>query len=276
MLFFLIGCAGVSENKSSRPVAKTRMPVNLQANDVLISFVIEGINFGRWQKNILENAAAVARQYNLTFELATFAEPFTRKHKDAWTVYENNKDVFEIIAFGYNNVNPVDSKRSGEFFDITTKKQIPPELQEEKIKNMKGIFEKNNIMPAMQVFLVPWYAGDENTIKIAEKYGYKLIIQENIGGNAGDLVKNYETITASKCYVNAPNRYNITDRDINYMSKKMQKYFDNRIKRIYIVFHPVNFNTIEALSYTKKMIDEIGFKFKNVNVFYGMITDGMR
>lgn len=271
-LFIFTGCAGVVIDKTAE---KIRMPVNLQTNDVLISFIIDCIDFKKWQEDVLNNAANLARRHNITFDLATYAEPFLKKHKETWRIYENNQDLFEIIAFGVNNINPVDKGRKGEFYDITYKQEIPEYMQEEKIKKMKEIFEKNNIKSATEIFLVPWFSGDENTIKIAEKYGYKLIIQENID-KSGNLVMNYNKITASKCYINVPYRENITEKDIKYMKAKIQNLIDNRIKRIYIILHPVNFKTFNAVNYTDKFINEIIFKFKSVNVVIGMVTDGTR
>ena len=276
LLFMLIlfqSCSTISTDNTKGSI-KFRHPINSMSDDVLISFVIDGINFGRWQKKILENAVNIARRYNLTFDLGVVASHLPKKNKETYKVYEDNKDIFEIIANGFNYANPVESKRTGEFFDISIKKEIPVNLQEEKIKNMKEIFEKDGITTGTSIFLVPYYAGDEDTIKISEKYGYKLIIQENIKSN--NLVENYDTITVSKCYINIPNRVNITDRDINYMKNRMQKFMNSRIKRIYVVFHPVNFNSPEALRDTEKFINEISFKFKTANVFYGMISDGVR
>ncbi|MCX7698315.1 MAG: hypothetical protein N2114_02475, partial [Candidatus Goldbacteria bacterium] len=111
IIFILVACAGI-ESKDNTNITKARMPVRLQPSDTLISFVIEGITFAPWQKTVLTNAENLARRYNLTFDLATFAEYLNKKNKDAWKIYEDNQDVFEIIAGGFNNVNPVEPKRT--------------------------------------------------------------------------------------------------------------------------------------------------------------------
>ncbi len=273
-VIILVSCAGITPDTGSQSAVKTRQLLYLMPSDTLVSFVIDGINFGKWQKTTLENAAKIARRYNLTFDLAVVAAHLPKRNKEAFKIYQDNQDIFEIIANGYNYTNPLEPKRTGEFYDISIKKEIPANMQEEKIRNMKEIFEKEGIKTGTQIFLVPYYAGDENTIQIAKNYGYRLIIQENIKSN--NLIENYDTITASKCYINIPNRVNITDGDINYMKNRIQKFLDRGIKIVYIIFHTVNFNSGEAMGYTEKVINEISFKFKTANVFYGMISDGVR
>lgn len=272
IIVFIYSCAGVVDSGNVK-TQKTYIPLQIGHNDTLISCIIDGIHFAKWQKQIIENALQVAKKNNITFDFAVVAEQFQKsKDKNVFKIYEDNQEIFGIIANGWNYKNPNDDKRTGEFYDITMKIPVSYDKQEEKIKNIKDVFEKNNLAGATKIFLVPWYAGDENTIKIAEKYGYKLIIQENIDKN--NLIVNYNIIKASKCYVNVPGRVNINDRDIDYMKKRIQGFMDKNIKRIYIVFHPVNFNSPEAVFITERLINEISFKFKSATVVFGKVEDG--
>jgi len=132
----------------------------------IIYFRIDDISFKKSQYKNLNKVIDLAKKLDIVFNLGLIAESFD-KNADAKTfsLYQNNKDIFQIIAHGY------DHKR-GEFF-------APYDIQETYFLLMIDIYKKNNFYWATKILTLPWNRGNNNTIRLANRLGYKLLIKKN-------------------------------------------------------------------------------------------------
>jgi hypothetical protein len=125
---------------------------------------------------------------------------------------------------------------------------------------MKGIFEESDMTAATQIFAVPYYVGDENTIKMAEKNGYKLIIMQ-ISPVQIYTERKYGNIIASENYVFVQ-PYNIFNAaDLIIYGKKVRDIKSAGQKNVYMSFHPVNFESLDNID---KLIKEVIYKNPDV------------
>jgi len=213
-----------------------------EKTEVLISFRIDDIDFSSGQEISLKKASYLAEKYNITFDLGVIAQRFyLNKNETVFQIYKDNSDVFEIVAHGYTHRNPI-TGGSGEFYDVTNKKPIPENIQEWHIQEMKNIFEKYDLNLATKIFFVPWHKGDENTIKIAEQYGYKLMTQTYVPENKeNNLEYNNKNIIVSYSVVNIPLKEWQLEKDISNSNKQLNDLINSRQENIQIVMHYPNF-----------------------------------
>ncbi len=249
--------------------AKKHIPVNLSDDDILVSFRYDDITFKTKQKQVLENALYLARKYNITFDLAVIAKPFDEKaDPEVFKIYQDNQDVFEVVAHGWTHVNPLNKSGQGEFYDLSGNKSIPYSIQEEHIKEMKKIFEKNNLKWGEKIFILPWSSGDQNTIKIAKDQGYRIMTQLFVPGGNYEYLD--ETLIVSKEFLPINIRENLSDKDLeNY--KKILTELTKTQKRIEVILHPLNFDkTTNSEEAIKRIVN-----FKDPRLKFGMISDGV-
>lgn len=227
-----------SEEKSSKHV-----PLNLSEDDILVSFRIDDITFETKQKQVLENALYLARKYNITFDLAVIAEPFDKRaDPEVFKIYEDNQDVFEVVAHGWdhkNYLNLPNSTAQSEFGEVN------PKIQEDHIKRMKQVFEKHNFPLATKILILPFNTGDTNTIEIAERYGYTLMSQWQIPNRNVPHEYTFGDITVSNVLVGAKYDDEISDQDIKAFTEKIKDCINGNQKRIQLYFHEVNFYKVE-------------------------------
>lgn len=125
----------------------------------------------------LQNALILARKYNITFDLGVIAQPFKDyADPDTFKIYQNNQDVFEIVAHGLTHgldpaIENVSYNAYGEFNVVSPIKNetVPAVIQEDHIKKMKQIFQEDNLTTATEIFTVPYHAGNYNTINLSKK-----------------------------------------------------------------------------------------------------------
>jgi len=156
-----------------------KSPSKVTQKDVLVSFVINDVTFKKSQRFMLEDAASLAHKYNITFDLAVIAKQFDSvKDNETYQVYLDNKDVFEIVAHGWDQSNPINKNTlKGEFATIGSSVQsIPLATQQSLFNNMTSIFKKYDLPLAQKIFVVPGYAGDNTTLTLAQKEGYKMVV----------------------------------------------------------------------------------------------------
>jgi hypothetical protein len=277
---FFASCAVPTKKPASKPVPapelrKASVPAGSAPGSILISFRIDRVIFTKEQREALENAQFIARKYNITFDLSVVAQKFeTYMDPEVFRIYESNQDIFEIAAFGLTAINPVNPNSRGEFYNLQLKESVPYDAQENNIKKMMEIFEKRSIYTATQIFIVPYNAGDENTIKIALKYGYKLIAQNPVPD--GTLIQNYEnSIIVQNSYAVVPGKANISDKEIDAIDKKIQQLIDKNSTRIQVVFNTNNFITQEAGLSADRVISAITTTYKNTAIKFGKISAGV-
>ncbi|MEK6983478.1 MAG: DUF2334 domain-containing protein [Nanoarchaeota archaeon] len=221
---------------------------DIPKGDILVSFRIDDITFESYQKKVLENSLSLAHKYNITFDLAVIANPFDKKFDPSvFKIYEDHKDVFEIVAHGLTHTNPINSSSIGEFYDITNKKRIPYSIQEEHIKNMSEIFYRYNLTYATKIFVLPFHTGDNNTIQLSKKYGYKIIVQNFISNNGyayydGDVLVSREVVGINLSL-------NLTEADLSKSKADFLRLVKNNRKEIQIFGHLNNYkgNDMEKL-----------------------------
>ena len=282
IIFFVIICVLISSNLKSQNVLVNKNSkgyVPLSKNDILISFRIDDITFSKQQKPMLETALSLARKYNITFDFGVIAKPFSESaDPETFKIYQDNQDVFEIVAHGYTHaLDTIFADESygahGEFkiiSDFLTNKSIPINIQEQHIKKMKEIFEKNNLTMATKIFIVPYHSGDDNTIKLAEEYGYRLIVQV-LSDPKNYSEKKYKQIIASEDIIDVAqdNQFDETDQ-ITY-DIELDKAILAGQKRIMIALHPINF---EIAKNSGELIGEIVADNKgNPWIKFGMISN---
>jgi peptidoglycan/xylan/chitin deacetylase (PgdA/CDA1 family) len=236
------------------------VPLNLSEDDILVSFRIDDItSFREGYENILENSLYLARKYDVTFDLGVIAKNFdATEDNKSFSIYENNQDVFEIVAHGYDHKNYLDNASSKEFGD-----GIPFEIQEDHIRKMNEIFKERNLTQAAKIFLLPGSRGNNNTIFLANKYGYKLITQSALPGKQGSLI-------VSDSYMSIPMEENIAS-EIQLAKDHLEDLIKNNETEIQIILHPVNFYKIEN---SEELIKEIAsLRKENKNIRFGFISE---
>jgi len=242
--------------------------VNSKYGDVSVSFIINDIDFRKEDQTSLNNAVILAKRYNMTFDLGVIAQPFSENYDpETFKIYQDNQDIFEIVAHGLTHASdlsfidkPNESGSYGEFHILPTDISVPANIQDEHIKKMRGIFERYNMTSATQMFTVPYYDGDENTISMAEANGYKLIIMQ-LSPVQIYTERKYGNIIASENYVfvHPFNIFNVADLII--YNKKMGEIENAGQKNVYMSFHPVNFESLDNID---KLIKEVIYKNPDV------------
>lgn len=160
------------------------------------------------------------------------------KDEKTFQIYKDNPDVFEIVAHGLTHRNQINGG-AGEFYNIPYKTPMPEQIQESHIQEMKRIFEKYHLDLATKIFFVPWHEGDDNTIKLAEKYGYKLMTQIYIPEN--NLEYNNGNIIVSNAFVNIKMQELQTEKNISDYNNQLNSLINQGQKNIQIVMHYPNF-----------------------------------
>jgi peptidoglycan/xylan/chitin deacetylase (PgdA/CDA1 family) len=245
---------------------------NLTPKDVLVSFRLDDITFAKSQKPALENALALAHKYNITFDLAVIAQSFDKyKDNETFRIYQNNQDVFEVIAHGLTHSNPINPNHKGEFYDTTDKKPIHPEIQENHIRKMKDIFEKYNLITATKILVPPWHAGDNNTIDLAENYGYNLIVQGYISNKSYEYKKGEITIT--KSLIEIPMNQTLSNKDIQEAVKDIIALISKNQTKIQIITHSVNYLNDTLLSIDKAISEIVNNSSDKSRIKFSFISD---
>jgi hypothetical protein len=133
---------------------------------------------------------------------------------------------------------------------------------------MKETFQKYNLTIATQIFTVPYHTGDENTINLAKKYGYKLIEQKlTIPKTYSE--KNDSGIIATQDYIDVPLKDILGIQDSMNYSIELNKAINLKQNRIMVSLHPVNFHIFMDTDYFfKKIINQTDTKIK-----FGFISD---
>lgn len=272
----------VSSNLKSQNVLVNKNSIGylkLSKGDILVSFRIDDITFAKEQKPILENALILARKYNVTFDLGVIAKPFSESaDPETFKIYQDNQDVFEIVAHGYTHaLDPLFADESydahGEFkiiSDFLINKSIPINIQEQHIQKMKEIFEKNNLIMATKIFIVPYHSGDDNTIKLAEEYGYRLIVQV-LSDPKNYSEKKYKQIIASEDIIDVAQDNFFDETDQVTYNIELDKAILAGQKRIMVALHPINFETSKN---TDDLIERmIAVNYDDPWIKYGMISN---
>ncbi len=243
----------------------------LNESDVLVSFRLDDITFAKSQKPVLQNALYLAHKYNITFDLAVIAQPFDKNKDNAtFKIYQDNQDVFEVVAHGLTHANPINSSHKGEFFDTTDNKPIHPEIQENHIRKMKEIFEKHNLTIATKIFAVSWNAGDNDTIKLAEEYGYKLITQTFVPNKLAE--QKYGMIIVSKEMVGISANQTLSDKDIQKALSDIKSLIKENQTKIQIITHPVNYLN-DTLSIDKAISEIVNNSADKSRIKFSFISD---
>ena len=229
----------------SNKTIKAKQVEEFDNGSIPISFRLDDITFEFTQIGILKNALNLTRKYNITMDLAVISLPFeVNGNPKAFKIFEENQDVIEIVAHGLTHYNPVDLSHEGEFYDITTKKNIPPGIQEDHIRKMRSIFKRHGIDDADDVFALPYSAGDENTITLSESNNYKLITQWVVPNDR--FVYSDGNITVSRMIIGVPLQIKFNDK----YYKDYQHELTNLLKLkqpIEIVLHPINLDQVESM-----------------------------
>lgn len=233
---------------------------------ILISFRIDDITFSKADKSVLDSALAIARKYDITFDLAVIAEKFDScRNEEVFKVYSDNRDVFEIVAHGLTHLNSSDGSHKGEFFDLTTSKKISRVVQDEKIKKMRSIFKSYGIIEATEIFVVPHIAGDENTIALSKKYGYSLLVQSYVPFNIIEYLSG--RLIVSRSTVSMPSG-DFQDDEIIQKFLQIKKLL--RFRNIQIAFHPLNFSNTEEIEAILEKI--IALRTENPDIYFDFIS----
>lgn len=188
----------VKSNSSVNPAKEAVADLKLNSSMTLASFVITDISFKRDQLQMLQDAVKIAKKYKITFDLALVPKPFdTSKDNETYKFYLDHRDVFEVVSHGYNHANPINStSMKGEFSIIgSTVKSVPLAVQQGLFGNASAIFKKYGMASAEKILILPGYAGDNNTLSIANKAGYKLVVM-NFPSNVSEY--RYGNLIVSK------------------------------------------------------------------------------
>ncbi|MDD5195583.1 MAG: DUF2334 domain-containing protein [Candidatus Omnitrophica bacterium] len=247
---------------------KKHVTIKSDKGTVLISFRLDDITFSETDKPALEAAVYLARKYNITFDLAVIAKPFdSRQDSKTFEVYQSNQDVFEIVAHGFTHRNPINNNNQ-EFYDTTVKTEVPFDIQEEHIRQMQQIFERHGMPAATKIFILPCAVGDSNTISLAQKYGYKLIVMRGVPHD-----KDKRKIIVSDATVGVPMSVFLTEKDISKCKDRFLKLINSGEREIEVYTHFANYRNIESverLINELKNIDTPGLKKK-----FGFISEGL-
>jgi len=194
-----------------------------------ISYRIDDITFGKDQKQVLENALEIAEKYNISFDLGVIAKPFDENaDSETFSIYENHKDRFDIIAHGLTHKNPLNNSNSPdcEFYDDINDIHVSYEIQEAHFVEMKEIFERRNMTKALEIFVAPRYAYDRNTMIIAKEYGYRMIKPSDV--------------------VSIPMKEKISDADIT-SARTWMRILSIFKDDIYVNMHPINLYDVDGV-----------------------------
>ena len=241
---------------------------NISKEDVLVSFRIDDITFSIQQKQVLANALLLARKYNITFDLAVTAETFHNfSEKSTFKTFDDNQDVFEIVAHGYNNKNNLNlSNKKSEF------KGVSLDIQDKHIREMKNIFEMHNLSNhGSNIFILPWNSGDENTILLSIKHNYKIIAMKFNFNESNKNINN--SILLINSMVGIKMVENLTNQDIASTKNALINEIKNNSKNIHIIMHPINFNNISSAESLIKDIIQIQNNYPQIK--FGMISERM-
>lgn len=234
-------------------------------NNVLISFRIDKITFKKEQKESLNNALNLARLYNITFDLGVIAKSFSESaDPETFKIFEENQDVFEIVANGYDSVKYKNNLSCTEFTCS------PYSYQDEHIRKMKEIFYKYNLTDhAYQIFLVPSNLGDDNTVKSALNHNFEFL---SINPNKLNK-KNKNNSIVFNDIITINTKQTKTDYDVQKYKQSLYKIIGSGKKRIHIVMDLDYFNKTRSSDY---FIDEIvnNNKYKS-KIKFSMISDGL-
>lgn len=227
--------------------------------DIVISVRFDDISFGINQKPILEKALELARKHRIKIDLGVIARRFQNDGvQDTYQLFENNQDVFEIVAHGYTHRHPDDVPppapitMRGEFYDITNRRPMTYEFQADHILQMKNIFQARDLEAATKIFLVPWSAGDLNTIQIAKDYGYKVLSQSFTPTKSNEY--NADGMLISKVMVGGIFKQQLTDEDIENFKQNIYRLIEQGETRIQLLTHDINYIETE---YLDKLLDEV-------------------
>jgi len=234
----------------------------------LVSFRIDDVTFCKEEKEILNNALKLAREFKITFDLAVVAEKFKNySDPEVFNIYLRNKDIFEIISHGLTHKNPINPEIKGEFNGYLKKMPIPKGIQEEHIKKMRNIFYRKKIYSALKILALPWHAGDKNTIKISSKYKFKLITLIPFKSKKYEIKKG--KIIVSKCLVQGiPLKEKLTKSEIKRATNQFKNLISKNQRFIQIYLHLPNFY---KKNNTKELINEI-LKNSNKQINFGFIS----
>jgi Uncharacterized protein conserved in bacteria (DUF2334) len=270
ILIFII--AGIAYREYTPIIPKN---ISSVPKKVLVSFEIDDITFAKSQKMELQNALILARKYNITFDLGVIAQDFNDyADPETFKIYQDNQDVFEVIAHGLThgldpNVYAFSYGAYGEFSIISDLKEaVPTEIQEQHIKKMEWIFQEKNLTMATKIFVVPYHAGDQNTILLSEKYGYKLIIQK-LTTPKNYSEQNYGNITATQDYIDIPLKELLSTNDALNYSLELNRAINLKQNKLDVSFHPANFNVLLTTDYFfKELLNQTSPESK-----FGFISD---
>lgn len=263
----------INNTKETRLPPK-HIPINLSEDDILVSFRVDDMTFEAYQKPVLEKLLYLARKYNITFDLAVIAKTFDEKaDPDTFKIYLDNQDVFEVVAHGYTHTNPInESSHGGEFYDSINKQITPVAIQENHIISMINIFKEHNLTMGTKILLTPVHAGDKDTVKLAEKYGYKLITQLNTPNNQLEYIEG--NIVVSRVMIDSSYDREINDKDIIKIKNDFLNYLKNNKARIQIIIHITDFTILSKFNAPEKIIDELKkLSQDNNKIKFGMISE---
>lgn len=224
---------------------------NICNKSVRIYFNIDDITFTSDQKPFLENMVTIAKKYNLSFGLGVIADRFDKyKDNNTFQVYLDNKDVFEIYAHGFIHrederiANTIPYGSYGEF-DVAPDPNydVPAYIQEDHIASMVSIFEKYNLTFGTEMFVVPYHKGDWDTIVLAEKYGYRIIVMQ-LSNPKNFSEQKYGNIIATEDYIDIPQINQSTTDDFKGKNIELNQAIKLGQRDIYISMHPVNFQNL--------------------------------
>lgn len=237
-----------------------------QNRKTLISFRIDDVTFSKEDRDMLISALTIAKRHCIKFDLAVIAEKFDRmRDEETFKIYSENKDVFEIVAHGTTHENPSNPMHKGEFYDLTSSKRISYSIQEKKIREMVSIFSRHGIKSGTEIFVVPFFAGDNATISISREYGYKLLVQSTvpfglIEGISGKMIISRSTVSLPTL--------NFSQNEIARKMKKIRKL--SRFRNVQIALHPANFKDLENLETILQSI--IALKEKDEKIIFDFIS----
>jgi hypothetical protein len=201
---------------------------------------------------------------------------------NVFNLYQDNQNYFEVVAHGFNHKldqSIIDEYPNnnvyGEFYVFSADTSVPSDIQEYHIKNMKQIFEEYNLTTATQIFTVPYHTGDFNTISLAAKYGYKLIIQKITTPQTFSEIY-FGNITNSQDYIDIPQQFNkINQSQIVSYTDRVNEAIKEGQKRIDITLHTINFgNLTDINSFFNQSLTTI--KENNPKVRFDFLSDRFR
>ena len=244
----------------------------------VLSFEIDDIDFSQNEYNLLTNAIYLADKYNITFDLGVISSSFyNNSDANTFGLYENNTDVFEIIAHGYTHaidpsiVNQAPTGSYGEFYIISPNQSsglnVPLSIQDNHIRNMRQIFQSYNLTTATEIFTVPYHTGDFNTTLLAEKYGYKLIIQKITSPQVFSEIR-FGNVVDTQDYIDIPENNTFSSADVLNYTNQINKAISLGQKRIDVSLHPINFRTLSSIDHFFNQI-----LYAGPDVSYGKLSD---